>query len=102
MLWYFPSRWSVQAGQYLRDNLSPSEIDATWILATSRFDATNIAIWSDSPEIDYELLAPGTQIPIDLVPVGTRYVVTTSDVGLEGSYLEKYIGDGFTLYTLMK
>jgi hypothetical protein len=28
--------------------------------------------------------------------------VTTSDVGLEGSYLEKYIGDGFTLYTLMK
>jgi hypothetical protein len=91
-----------RAGQYLRDNLSTEEIDSTWILATSRFDATNIAIWADSSVMDYELVVAGSQVPIDSVPTGVKYVVATSELGLVGAELDKYIGEGFTVYTLSR
>jgi hypothetical protein len=90
------------AGQYLRDNYSSDAIDATLILATSRFDATNVAIWADSAVIDYELFAAGSQVPIDSVPDGTRFVVLLSDIRLDGPLSVSFIGDGFTVYTLSK
>jgi hypothetical protein len=89
-----------KAGQYLRDNLSSDEIDRTWILATSRFEATNIAIWADSAELDYELLVPGSQISVSSVPKGIKFVLTTSDLSLEGLEVNKHVGDGFTLYKI--
>jgi hypothetical protein len=89
-----------KAGQYLRDNLSSDEIDRTWILATSRFEATNIAIWADSAELDYELLVPGSQLSVSSVPKGIRFVLTTSDLSLEGLEVNKHVGDGFTLYKI--
>jgi hypothetical protein len=89
-----------RAGQYLRDNLSQQEIDSTWILATSRFDATNVAIWADSPVIDYELVAPGGQVPVDSVPEGVRYVIATSDIAFVGPFLDQHVGEGFTVYKL--
>jgi hypothetical protein len=87
-----------KAGQFLRDNLSDKEIDSTWILATSRFDATNVAIWADSKDVEYELVAPGSQIPLDSIPGGIKYVLALGDIGLEGPTLEKIRGDGFTIY----
>jgi hypothetical protein len=89
-----------RAGQYLRDNLSKDEIDSTWIIATSRFDATNIAIWADSALMDYELVESGSRIPIDLVPNGIKFVIGTSDLLLDGAVKEKHVGDGFIMYTL--
>jgi hypothetical protein len=89
-----------RAGQYLRDNFSEQDIDSTWILATSRFDATNIAIWADSEVMVYELATPGSQISVDSVPARFRYVVATSGIGLVGTNLEQKIGEGFTLYRL--
>ena len=89
-----------KAGQYLRDNFDIDQVDSTWILATSRFDATNIAIWADSASMDYELLAPGSQISSDLIPKGTKLIVTTGDLGLQDSTIEKFVGDGFTIYIL--
>ena len=89
-----------KAGQYLRDNYEIEEIDATWILATSRFDATNVAIWADSALMDYELLVPGSQIPTDSIPDGIRFVVATGDLGIQDPSLEKYVGEGFTIYSL--
>jgi len=91
-----------KAGQYLRDNLSQEEIDSTWILATSRFDATNIAIWADSAVMDYELAVSGSQIPLESVPAGVKYVVATSELGLVGSTSDQYVGEGFTVYTLSR
>jgi hypothetical protein len=91
-----------KAGQYLRDNLSQEDIDSTWILATSRFDATNIAIWADSAVMDYELAVSGSQIPLESVPAGVKYVVATSELGLVGSTSDQYVGEGFTVYTLSR
>jgi hypothetical protein len=89
-----------RAGQYLRDNLAMEDIDNTWILASSRFDATNIAIWADSPLIEYELVTPGSRVPSQSIPNGTRFVVSTSDVILDGQFESQYVGDGFIVYSL--
>jgi hypothetical protein len=91
-----------KAGQYLRDNFTADEIDSTWILATSRFDATNIAIWADSPKMTYELLGPGSQIDPVLIPEGKQIVVANGDLGIANGEFEKVVGDGFTVFILEK
>ncbi len=89
-----------KAGKYLRDNYQIEEINATWILATSRFDATNVAIWADSPLMDYELLVPGSAVATELIPNGIKLVVVTGELAIEDPSLEKYVGEGFTIYSL--
>ncbi len=89
-----------KAGQHLRDNFETQDIDSTLILASSRFDATNVAIWADSPVMKYELIAPGSEVSSDSVPAGVRFVVMTGDFSLEVPKLEEYVGDGFTIYSV--
>lgn len=91
-----------KAGQYLIDNFTADQIDSTWILATSRFDATNIAFWADSPKMTYELLGPGSQIDPGLIPEGKQIVVANGDLGIASGDFEKVIGDGFTVFILDK
>jgi hypothetical protein len=87
-----------KAGQYLRDNLSKSDIDDTWIIATSRFDATNVAIWADSPELQYEIFNPGQIVASELIPQGKRFVIANGDLTIVGPAFESIQGDGFTLF----
>jgi hypothetical protein len=87
-----------RAGQYLRDNFQMEDIDATWILAESRFDATNVAIWADSPVMTYALFGAGSQIAVDQIPAGKKVVVTTGDILISDLSMDKFSGDGFTVY----
>jgi hypothetical protein len=86
-----------RAGLFLRDNLTPDQIKNTWIISTSRFDATNIAIWADDTEITYELFAPGSIISQDIVPDGKDFVVTSNDLEVQGNF-ERIDGEGFALF----
>ena len=88
------------AGKYLNQNLTAAEIDATWIIATSRFEATNVAIWADSPTIKYELFAPGGVLDDSLTPEGTQYILATGNLSYAGEAIETITGDGYTLYKL--
>jgi hypothetical protein len=76
------------------------DIDATWILAESRFDATNVAIWADSPVMTYALFGAGSQIAVDQIPAGKKVVVTTGDILISDLSMDKFSGDGFTVYTV--
>jgi phosphoglycerol transferase len=88
------------AGKYLNQNLTAEEIDATWIIATSRFEATNVAIWADSPTVKYELFAPGGVLDDSLTPEGTQYILATGNLSYAGEAIETITGDGYTLYKL--
>jgi phosphoglycerol transferase len=88
------------AGKYLNQNLTAAEIDATWIIATSRFEATNVAIWADSPSIKYELFAPGGVLDESLVPKGSQYILATGNLSYAGEATEIITGDGYILYKL--
>jgi phosphoglycerol transferase len=88
------------AGKYLNQNLTAAEIDATWIIATSRFEATNVAIWADSPTIKYELFAPGGVLDDSLTPEGTKYILATGNLSYAGEAMETITGDGYILYKL--
>ena len=89
-----------RAGQYLRANLTPEQIDSTWIVATSRFEATNVAIWADSAAIKYELFGAASVLDATLVPEGTSYVLVTGDLSYAGAVLETIPGEGFTLHRI--
>jgi hypothetical protein len=86
------------AGKYLRDNLTDEEIAKTLIIATSRFDATNIAIWADGVNMSYELFVPAAEVPIDLIPQDKNWVIANGDIKLLGEVVSEYKGAGFTLY----
>ena len=88
------------AGKYLHQNLTEAEIDATWIVATSRFEATNVAIWADSAGIEYGLFASGGILDNTLVPEGREYILATGNLSYVGEVSETITGDGFILYKL--
>jgi len=88
------------AGKYLNQNLTAAEIDATWIIATSRFEATNVAMWADSPTVKYDLFAPGGVLDESLVPEGSQYILATGNLSYAGEATETITGDGYILYKL--
>jgi phosphoglycerol transferase len=88
------------AGKYLNLTLSDSEVDATWIIATSRFEATNVAIWADSATVQYDLFAPSGVLDTSLIPEGSQYVLATGGLSVVGDFEETITGDGYILYKL--
>jgi hypothetical protein len=88
------------AGKFLNSNLTEDEIDATWIIATSRFEATNVAIWADSATAKYDVFAPGGVLDETLLPEGTQYILATGDLSYAGAAAETTTGDGYILYKL--
>ncbi len=89
-----------KAGQYLRDNLTSEQINSTWVVATSRFEATNVAIWADSAKIKYDLFGAGSALDATLVPEGSQYVLVTGDLTYTGPVLESFPGEGYTLHRI--
>jgi len=89
-----------KAGQYLRTNLTPEQVDSTWIVATSRFEATNVAIWADSAKIKYDLFGAASVLDASLVPEGTNYILVTGDLSYAGVVLETIPGEGYTLHRI--
>ncbi len=89
-----------KAGQYLRANLTPEQVDSTWIVATSRFEATNVAIWADSAKIKYDLFGAASVLDASLVPEGTTYILVNGDLTYSGAVLETIPGEGYTLHKI--
>jgi hypothetical protein len=89
-----------QAGLYLRDNLQKVEIGQTWIVATSRFDATNVAFWADNPKVTYDLFEPGVTITKEILPEGVKFVMATGGIKFVGPAKVLETTDSYTLYAL--
>jgi phosphoglycerol transferase len=89
-----------KAGQYLRANLTPEQVDSTWIVATSRFEATNVAIWADSAKIKYDLFGAASVLDASLVPEGTTFILVNGDLTYAGAVLETIPGEGYTLHRI--
>jgi phosphoglycerol transferase len=89
-----------RAGQFLKANLSPEQVDVTWVAANSRFEATNVAIWADSAVMKFDLFGAGSVLDASLVPEGTSFVLVTGDVSYSGAVLETIPGEGYTLHRI--
>ncbi len=90
------------AGQYLNREFTDEMLSETWIVASSRFEATNVAIWADSEAISYELFGAGSVLTPDLAPPGKRYVLATGGLMMEGSSIVYQEPDRFIIYRLDK
>lgn len=89
-----------KAGRYISDNFTQEEIDRGLILANSRFDATNVAIWADSARIKYEMYLPGTQFNSDQANSETSFIAVTGDISVTGEFLSSIEGEGYKIYIL--
>jgi phosphoglycerol transferase len=88
------------AGKYLNANLSADELENTLVIATSRFDATNVAIWADVVNMPYELFGAGSVYDASLAPEGTRWLAITGDLSAVGDFADVIEGEGYKLYKL--
>ena len=91
---------SDKAGQYINANFTQEEIDRALILATSRFDATNVAIWADSSKVTYETYGPGSLYDASMAEAGTSFIATSGDLVVVGDYSSTIQGDGYTIYII--
>lgn len=89
-----------KAGKFVHQNWSEADRLGSLIIAGSRFEATNVAIWADVPGMQYELFGAGSQYDANLVPDGTRWIIAVGDLGAVGDFAEVIEGDGYTLYKL--
>lgn len=89
-----------KAGRFISDNFTQEEIDRALILANSRFDATNVAIWADSARIKYEMYVPGTQFNSDQANSETSFIAVTGDISVTGEFLSSIEGEGYKIYIL--
>jgi hypothetical protein len=89
-----------KAGQYIYANLSEEEKQNIHILANTRFDATNVAIWVDESQLDYELGNPGAVYQIEWSPKDASWIVALGEIKVSGETLDVRQGDGFVLYKI--
>ena len=85
-------------GQEISSTFSANELANTWVVAASRFEATNVAIWADNAELDFQILFPGSQIATEDLPEGTQRVVLLGDFELVGNFYQLGSGEGFSVY----
>jgi hypothetical protein len=88
------------AGKYLNANLSSEELENTLVVATSRFDATNVSIWADVVNMPYELFGAGSTFDVSLAPEGTQWIAVTGDLTAVGDFADVVEGEGYKLYKL--
>ncbi|MEY4408793.1 MAG: hypothetical protein RLZZ138_44 [Actinomycetota bacterium] len=89
-----------KAGQYVAANWSDAELENAFVLAGSRFEATNVAIWADVVNMPYELYGAGTQYDATQAPEGTQWIISVGDIGAVGDFAEVIEGEGYKLYKL--
>jgi phosphoglycerol transferase len=89
-----------RAGKYVYANLSPEDKSTIHILANSRFDATNVAIWIDEPQLDYELASPGSVYNPEWAPKEASWIVSVGEIRVDSDFNEMLTGDGFVLYRI--
>lgn len=89
-----------RAGKFINTNLSEEDKRNIHILASTRFDATNVAIWVDEPKLEYELGSPGSVYDADLAPKKSNWIVALSDIQVQGQIIETIPGEGYSLYRI--
>jgi len=85
------------AGKYMNSAFSESELAEFSIIAPSRFDATNAGIWMDVPDIYYEAVPEGVEVPVDFLPEDRRLVLLLGDYSLSGTPEVLLQGEGFAI-----
>ena len=86
------------AGQYVRDSYTGLGEDELLVLATSRFDATNVGIWADIPRLRYELFGPGSVIASGFPEASITTVVVVGNLGFDEE--PTFEGEGFKIFEL--
>ena len=87
-------------GQRIAQEYSDDQLSGTWVIGTSRFEATNVAFWADNAALTYDIFGPGSQLDASMAPQDTKIIVTTGDLQvIEGASIE-VSGEGYAIYTV--
>lgn len=87
-------------GQQIARDFTTEELSKTLVIGTSRFEATNVAIWADNEDLTYEVFGPGSQLDASMAPEGTKKIVVAGDLQvIEGASLD-VSGEGYAIYSV--
>ena len=86
-------------GQLLARDFTSDQLSGTLVVGTSRFEATNVAIWADNAELEYEVVPPGTRFDAKMAPLDSLQLVAIGDIEVQGAS-QILSGDGFAIYVI--
>ena len=86
------------AGKALGE-LPDEQIATTHVLGSSRFEATNVAFWSDNPDLTYEIALPGDYYA-ENAPETKEYILAFEGVNVIGATPTDFGWGDFTLFKI--
>ena len=93
----FPNAADI-VGKQIASDFTEEELSNTWVIGTSRFEVTNVAIWADNAYLSYEIFGLGSQLGASMAPEGTQKIVVLGDLQvIEGASLD-VSGEGYAIY----
>ena len=95
----FPNAADVVGQQIARD-FTLEELSNTWVVGTSRFEATNVAIWADNKDLTYDLFSPGTELYAFMAPEGTKKIVVAGSLQVVDGVSLEVSGEGYAIYSV--
>jgi len=87
-------------GQEIARDFTTEELSRTWVIGTSRFEATNVAFWADNEDLTYELFGPGSQLNASIAPEGTKKIVVVGDLQVSDGASLEVSGEGYAIYSV--
>jgi len=85
------------AGFYLRENLADADMSNLYIIAATRFEATNVAFWADSLDLKYDMVQPNSLITPDNIPLDRKFVLVTGSFTFSRDFNVVHQGQSFAL-----
>lgn len=94
----FPSPADA-AGKQLSAEFSDDSLDQTLVLATSRFDGTNVAFWADSRHLEIRYLPFGAEIPVEWL-VDKQIVLTLAGSPIPLGFQSYDSSESYSIYVV--
>lgn len=87
-------------GQQISREFSTEELSKTWVVGTSRFEVTNVAIWADNADLRYDVFVEGARPDAFLAPEGTEKIVVVGNLANVDWASLQVSGEGYAIYSV--
>ena len=86
--------------QQIARDFTTEELRKTWVIGTSRFEVTNVAIWADNADLRYDIFVEGALLNSSLAPEGTEKIVVVGNLADVEQASLQVSGEGYAIFSV--
>ena len=87
-------------GKQISQGFTSEELAKTWVIGSSRFEVTNVAIWADNVDLKFDILPPNSELDASIAPEGTKKIVVAGNFQVFGGASLDFSGEGYAIYSV--